>query len=106
MQLKSKKQNAAKRAENRTARWLATPALILIGIFTIIPITLALTLGFTNAQLLAPTSPEFTGLNNFKTLLGVSAVTLKAEKNPDGSCVKDVPTSVGDTSPASIDVTL
>ena len=89
MLVKSKKQNAAKRAENKTARWLATPALILIGIFTIIPITLALTLGFTNAQLLAPTNPEFTGLNNFKTLLGVSTVTLNADKNPDGTCVKD-----------------
>jgi hypothetical protein len=50
---KHKKQNAAKRAENKTARWLAAPGLILIGIFTIIPISLALTLGFTNAQLLA-----------------------------------------------------
>lgn len=86
---KHKKQNAAKRAENKTARWLAAPGLILIGIFTIIPISLALTLGFTNAQLLAPTNPDFTGLNNFKTLLGVSAVTLHAEKNADGSCVKD-----------------
>lgn len=89
MQLIKRKQNAAKKAENRTARLLAAPGLILIGIFTLVPITLALTLGFTNAQLLSPTNPEFTGLNNFRTLLGVSAVTLHAEKNPDGSCVKD-----------------
>lgn len=89
MKLKNKQHNAAKKAENRTARLLAAPGLILIGIFTIVPITLALTLGFTNAQLLAPTNPDFTGLNNFKTLLGVSAVTLHAEKNADGSCVKD-----------------
>lgn len=87
--VKNKRQNAAKRAENKTARWLAAPGLILIGIFTILPISLALTLGFTNAQLLSPTNPDFTGLSNFRTLLGVSAVTLKAEKNPDGSCVKD-----------------
>jgi len=86
---KIKKQNAAKRAENKTAKWLAAPGLILIGIFTILPISLALTLGFTNAQLLSPTNPDFTGLGNFKTLLGVSVVTLKAEKNNDGSCVKD-----------------
>ncbi|MBU6264324.1 MAG: sugar ABC transporter permease, partial [Actinomycetales bacterium] len=84
-----KKQNAAKKAENRTARLLAAPGLILIGIFTIVPILLALTLGFTNAQLLSPTNPDFTGLNNFRTLLGVSAATLHAEKNPDGSCMKD-----------------
>ena len=80
MIFKIKKQNAAKRAENKTAKWLAAPGLILIGIFTILPISLALTLGFTNAQLLSPTNPDFTGLSNFKTLLGVSAVTLKAEK--------------------------
>ena len=86
MKVQAKKQNAAKKAENKTARLLAAPGLILIGIFTIIPIALALTLGFTNAQLLAPTNPDFTGLNNFKTLLGVSAVTLHAEKNADGSC--------------------
>ena len=89
MKTKTKSQSAAKKAENRTARLLAAPGLILIGIFTIVPITLALTLGFTNAQLLAPTNPDFTGLSNFKTLLGVSAVTLHAEKNADGSCVKD-----------------
>lgn len=66
MKLLKKNQNAAKRQENRTARLLAAPGLILIGLFTIIPITLALTLGFTNAQLLSPTNPDFTGFNNFK----------------------------------------
>lgn len=89
MQVKNRKQNAAKRAENKTARWIAAPGLILIGIFTILPVSLALTLGFTNAQLLSPTNPDFIGLSNFRTLLGVSAVTLRAEKDLDGNCIKD-----------------
>jgi multiple sugar transport system permease protein len=89
MKLLTRTQSASKKAENRTARWLAAPALALIGFFTIVPISLALTLGFTNAQLLSPTNPNFVGINNFKTLLGVSVVTLHAPKNADGSCTKD-----------------
>lgn len=79
----------ARKSENRAAKILATPALIFIGLFTVVPISLALTLGFTNAQLLSPDAPSFTGLSNFKTLLGVSQVTLYAEKNADGSCATD-----------------
>jgi multiple sugar transport system permease protein len=75
--------------ESRTAWGLAIPALALIVSFIVLPVVVGLGLGFTNAQLLSPTAPEFTGLSNFRTLLGVATTTLNAEKNPDGTFVKD-----------------
>ena len=78
------------RSAERKAAWLlATPAIVLLMSFVIIPVVLGLLLGFTNAQLLSPRAPEFTGLNNFKTLLGVAKTTLNAEKNPDGTFARD-----------------
>ena len=78
------------RSSERKAAWLLSlPAIVLLLSFVIIPVALGLILGFTNAQLLSPNKPEFTGLSNFRTLLGVSPTTLHAEKNADGSFVKD-----------------
>jgi len=65
------------------------PALTLILGFVVLPVTVGLGLAFTNAQLLSPTAPAFTGLSNFSTLLGVATTTLSAERNPDGSFVTD-----------------
>lgn len=76
-------------AERKAAWLLSLPAIVLLMSFVVIPVILGLLLGFTNAQLLSPRAPEFTGLNNFRTLLGVATTTLEAEKNPDGTFVKD-----------------
>jgi multiple sugar transport system permease protein len=78
------------RSGERKAAWLLSlPAIVLLMSFVVLPVVLGLVLGFTNAQLLSPNRPEFTGLNNFRTLLGVATTTLHAEKNPDGSFAKD-----------------
>ena len=78
------------RSGERKAAWLLSlPAIVLLMSFVVLPVVLGLVLGFTNAQLLSPNRPEFTGLNNFRTLLGVATTTLHAEKNADGSFVKD-----------------
>jgi len=87
--LQKRSHNSIRGGENKTAWGLAMPALALIISFIVLPVVVGLGLAFTNAQLLSPTAPEFTGLSNFSTLLGVSTTTLKAEKNPDGSFVKD-----------------
>jgi len=83
--LSKTKTSSVRRAESRTGWALASPALLLIFSFVVVPVVIGLGLSFTNAQLLSPTAPEFTGLSNFRTLLGVSTTTLHAEKNPDGS---------------------
>lgn len=78
------------RSSERKAAWLLSlPAVVLLVTFVILPVLMGLVLGFTNAQLLSPTRPQFTGLSNFKTLLGVAETTLHAEKNADGSIQKD-----------------
>ena len=78
------------RSGERKAAWLLSlPAIVLLMSFVVIPVTLGLLLGFTNAQLSSPTAPKFTGLSNFRTLLGVSTVTLHVEKNTDGTFKKD-----------------
>ncbi|MDE3227295.1 MAG: sugar ABC transporter permease [Acidobacteriota bacterium] len=87
--LQKPKQKSIRSGENKTAWGLAMPALTLIVSFIVLPVVIGLGLGFTNAQLLSPTVPEFTGLSNFRTLLGVSTTTLNAERNPDGTFVKD-----------------
>lgn len=81
--------SSQKRSEGRAAWILAAPALLLLTSFVVLPVILGLGLGFTNAQLLSPNAPEFTGLSNFKTLVGVATTTIHAERNTDGSCVKD-----------------
>jgi multiple sugar transport system permease protein len=85
-----KKKTSVNRSEESRMGWtLASPALLLITTFVVLPVMLGLGLSFTNAQLLSPTSPEFTGLSNFQTLLGVTTTTLNAERNPDGSFMTD-----------------
>ncbi|MGX1163443.1 ABC-type sugar transport system permease subunit [Pseudarthrobacter sp. SLBN-100] len=53
------------RREGRTAWLMASPALILLIIFMIVPTILGFVLGFTNARLVSPTAPQFIGLENF-----------------------------------------
>ncbi len=74
-----------KSKETRSAWFLSLPAVLLILLFAVAPIFLALTLGFTNARLVSPEAPKNVGLSNFKTILGVGILTLKAERNADGT---------------------
>ncbi len=79
--------NQSVRIERRSATLLAAPAVLLLTVFTVVPILFALTLGFTNAQLLSPQAPQFVGLTNFSRLLGVGEVTLHAQRDPQGHIV-------------------
>jgi len=88
MILQKRNRSSIRSGESRYAWSLAMPALALIVGFIVLPVTVGLGLAFTNAQLLSPTAPAFTGLSNFSTLLGVATTTLNAEKNPDGTFVK------------------
>lgn len=53
-------------ARKNAGAWLmSTPAILLLVLFLVIPIILTFTLSFTNARLISPTPPRFTGLTNF-----------------------------------------
>ena len=56
----------SRRQENRTAWAMASPALLLLVVFLIVPTLMGFGLAFTNARLVSPISPEFVGLDNFR----------------------------------------
>ena len=56
----------AGRSESWTGWLMSTPALILLTTFLVVPALLGFGLGFTNACLVSPISPEFVGLDNFR----------------------------------------
>jgi multiple sugar transport system permease protein len=85
----SKKSKKLNFKDNKIGWLFALPAVILLLFFTVLPIALSLTLGFTNAQLLETSNLKFVGTQNFKSLLGMSEFTLHASTNADGSIAKD-----------------
>jgi multiple sugar transport system permease protein len=87
--LKKKAETPSKTDATRSAWLMSLPAVLLILLFCVVPIFLALALGFTNARLVSPEAPRYVGLTNFKSVLGVGILTLKAEKNLDGTIKMD-----------------
>ncbi|MBN9345479.1 MAG: sugar ABC transporter permease [Devosia sp.] len=66
------------------AGWLmASPAILLILIFLIVPFVLAFGLSFTNQRLLSPNPTEFVGMRNFEQLLGMGVLKLEPLPAPD-----------------------
>lgn len=59
----------ARRRESVAALGMVSPAVFLLVMFIVIPVVLAFALAFTNARLVSPTPAQFTGLQNFRTLL-------------------------------------
>jgi multiple sugar transport system permease protein len=55
---------------------MATPAIVLITAFLIIPFLLAFAFAFTNQRLISPNPAEFVGFRNFSRLLTVRTLTL------------------------------
>jgi multiple sugar transport system permease protein len=55
---------------------MATPAIVLITAFLIIPFLLAFVFAFTNQRLISPNPAEFVGFRNFSRLLTVRTLTL------------------------------
>jgi len=51
---------------------MASPAVILLIVFFLVPVLLAFGLAFTNARLISPRPPRFVGVDNFITLFGDS----------------------------------
>jgi len=74
---KPKRAYSSRRSETITGWLMASPAVILLLGFLIIPFIMAFGLAFTNQRLISPNPTEFIGTQNFKRLLTVR--TLKLE---------------------------
>ncbi|OAH14627.1 lactose transport system permease protein LacF [Streptomyces jeddahensis] len=59
----------ARRRESLTALGMATPAVVLLIVFVVVPLALTFALSFTDARLISPTPPHFVGLDNFTRLI-------------------------------------
>ncbi|MFE6333575.1 carbohydrate ABC transporter permease [Streptomyces sp. NPDC057798] len=57
-----------RRRERLTAIGMATPAIVLLIVFLVVPVVLAFALAFTDARLISPTPARFVGLRNFRLL--------------------------------------
>lgn len=72
---------------NRTGWLMAGPAFLLIAGFIILPFFFAIALSFTNQRLISPNPTEFTGLANYRQLLGVAVLTLAPVTDAAGAVV-------------------
>lgn len=72
------------------AAWLmASPAVILLLAFLIVPFLLAFFFAFTNQRLISPNPTEYVGLANFKQLLAVNVLLLDPIADETGQPVLD-----------------
>lgn len=62
----------ARRGEALTGVLMASPAVVLLVVFFVVPVLLMFGLAFTNARLISPRPPELVGFDNFVTLFGDS----------------------------------
>jgi multiple sugar transport system permease protein len=72
---------------NGTGWLMAGPAVTLIAAFVIFPFFFAIALSFTNQRLVSPNPTEFTGLANYRQLLGLSMLTLDPVRDDTGAVV-------------------
>ncbi len=72
---------------NRTGWLMAGPAALLIAGFVILPFFFAIALSFTNQRLISPNPTEFTGLANYRQLLGMAVLTLDPVTDDSGAVV-------------------
>jgi multiple sugar transport system permease protein len=68
------------RHQESIAGWLmATPAMILLLLFLIVPFFMAFGLSFTNQRLISPNPTQWVGLTNFQRLLSVNVLPLEPQ---------------------------
>lgn len=81
--------NSARNTEQLTGWLMASPAILLMLAFLIIPFLFAFGLAFTNQRLISPNPTEFVGLRNFKRLLTVRTITVDPILDDAGEFVFD-----------------
>lgn len=60
-----RRRSRVRRREARSAWAMASPALVLLTVFLVVPTLMGFGLAFTNARLVSPLPPRFVGLDNF-----------------------------------------
>ncbi len=60
---------------------MASPALLLVGLFIIVPFFLAIAFSLTNQRLVSPNPTEFVGAANFKQLLDLGVLSLEPQRD-------------------------
>jgi len=78
-----------KNLEGVTAWLMASPAILLMIVFLIIPFFLAFYFSFTNQRLISPNPTESVGLQNYKQLLNIKILRLSPITNEGGQPVFD-----------------
>ncbi|HEY5833954.1 carbohydrate ABC transporter permease [Streptomyces sp.] len=73
--------NRMRRREQRAGWLMAAPALILLGLFLLLPTVLGFLLSFTDARLVSPNAPRFIGLDNFSRALFDDSVLHRSTVN-------------------------
>lgn len=71
--------NSLKARSSRAGFLFILPAVFLMGLFLVVPIILAFSLGFTNAKFASPKEPEFVGIANFTEMLSIAQVEVDAD---------------------------
>lgn len=78
------------RVEQLTGWLMASPAIILVLSFLIIPFFMAFYFSFTNQRLISPNPTEFVGTRNFQRLLTVRTLTIEPERDENtGALILD-----------------
>jgi multiple sugar transport system permease protein len=70
---------------NRSGWLMAGPSIALIFGFILLPFFFAFGLSFTNQRLISPNPTEFTGFDNYRSLLGLGILTLQPIKDASGA---------------------
>jgi multiple sugar transport system permease protein len=68
---------------------MALPAVALVAFFIMLPFVFAFALSFTNQRLISPNPTEFIGLENYRQLLGFSALVIEPQRDARGSILRD-----------------
>lgn len=68
---------------------MASPAIILMAMFLILPFILAFGLSFTNQRLVSPNPTEYVGMRNFSQLLSLDILTIEPNKTQSGQLLLD-----------------
>lgn len=85
----------ARRSEGWTAWGFATPALLLLLLFLVIPVGLTFGLSFTNARLISPNPPRFIFLDNFVRAFTADPTFIRSITNTFGFALVVVPVQAG-----------
>ncbi len=73
----------------RSGLLMVSPAMLLMGLFLIVPFVLAFAMSFTNQRLVSPNPTQFVGLENYRQMLGLGVLVLEPERDAQGAIARE-----------------